>query len=87
MIFAVHSGAGNAMNRYDPGAYPGWETHAWIMLIAAEVVGLFCIYRLWRKKNFDRWWVKAVKSVVLLIPILGVLFFLFVSLDPKDHRQ
>jgi hypothetical protein len=86
-MFAAYSGAGNAMNRYDPGPYPGWETHAWIILIAAEVLALFCIYRLWRKKSSDHWLMKALKSVVLLFPILGVLFFLFVNSDPKDHGE
>jgi hypothetical protein len=59
----------------------------WKLIVAAcvfELGGLVAIYHLWRKT--DKWWpVKVCWMVMLLVPLLGLLFYAFISLNPSKH--
>jgi hypothetical protein len=49
-----------------------------------EVFSLIAMCHLWRKT--DKWWpVKIWWTVVLLIPLLGLLFYVFIWLNPSPH--
>ena len=65
--------------------YEGWRTHTFIMIAVAELVGIYCVYRLWRTEHSKSTIVKIVSSVVLLVPVVGPVFYYFVTMDPKPH--
>ena len=67
--------------------YDGWRTHTFIMIAVAEVIGIYCVYRLWRKETSKSVFVKIVSSVVLLVPIAGPVFYYFVTMNPAPHYR
>lgn len=67
--------------------YAGWETHIWIVLFFAELIGIYCVYRLWRRKSSKSPLVKLLNSILLLIPIVGPLFYFFVNFNPTPHYR
>jgi hypothetical protein len=57
------------------------------LLIGFEVVGLLLIARLWLRKSKVTLTAKILLTLVLLIPLLGIIGFMLVSLDPSPHGE
>ncbi len=55
------------------------------LLAIAEALGLFLIVRLWLKKGSLAY--KIIWSLVLLVPVLGALLYVFISHDPSAHGE
>jgi len=58
-----------------------------IVLVVLESVGLLFIARLWLRKSRTPLWRRCLWSVVLLIPLLGVLYYGFTRPDPEAHAD
>lgn len=60
-----------------------------IVVALLEVAALFAVMRVWRQKR--RHWVsKLLWSVLLLVPVLGLLFYGFLTITPEakpDHTE
>ena len=54
-------------------------------LILLEGISLLLILRLWRRKRNMPAWRRCLWSVVLLVPILGWLFYAFLTTNPDAH--
>lgn len=56
-----------------------------LVLGGAELVALVFIIRLWLKRRHKRVWARVAWSLVLLIPILGVIGYGLVTTNPDEH--
>ena len=70
---------------YSYPPYEGWRTHAWIILIMAEIVSVLCVIRLWRRVDSKSVVQKVCESLFLLVPIIGPLLYFFVRVTPTRH--
>lgn len=76
--------AGKSANVHQFPPYEGWRTHTWMIILFAEMLSLYCILQLWRKRTGSVM-LNCAKSVLLLAPILGPLIYYFVTIDPVTH--
>jgi hypothetical protein len=54
-----------------------------------ELAAFYAIIKLWRQKRRG-WMAKSFWSIVLLLPVLGLLFYGFLSVNPdsqSDHTE
>lgn len=58
-----------------------------ILLIACEVISLMLIYRLWTHKHRPGIIERCVLSIILLVPLLGWIFYGFVATSPESHDE
>jgi hypothetical protein len=58
-----------------------------ITLSALECISLALIARLWRRKHKARVWQRCLYSVILLVPILGWVFYAFIAVHPEAHSD
>ena len=56
-------------------------------LALLECISLFLIVRLWRGSRKMSVFSRCLWSVVLLIPLLGWLFYGFVTINPDKHSD
>ena len=56
----------------------------YIIFGACELIALFFIVRLWRRRPL-RVVSSVIWSLVLLVPVLGLLLYVFLSEDPSPH--
>jgi TctA family transporter len=59
------------------------------VIVLLELVALLAIVRLWQEKRRNRF-SKLAWSVLLLIPILGFIFYGFLKISPdsqEDHTE
>ena len=54
-------------------------------LAAAESVSVVCLVR--SRRRSDRWWMTALISPIILLPVLGPLFYVVVLDAPDKHRD
>src|SRR5262245_16790058 len=57
-----------------------------ILLAALECFSVFFIFRLWRKGGVSVWR-RCVWSVILLVPVLGWIFYGFLANHPDNHSD
>jgi len=58
-----------------------------IILVALECISLALIVHLWRRKRKMPAWQRCASSVVLLVPLLGWLFYGFNAINPEAHSE
>lgn len=58
-----------------------------LVLALLECVSLFAIVRLWTRKPRATFLSCCFWTVVLLIPLFGLLFYGFVTIVPKRHSE
>ncbi|HEX7861981.1 MAG TPA: hypothetical protein VF773_16730 [Verrucomicrobiae bacterium] len=66
-------------------AYEGWQTHFLVVIALAEVFGIYCVYKLWRRRDYESVVVKVFSSLVLLVPVVGPVFYYFVKMEPAPN--
>jgi hypothetical protein len=54
------------------------------VLAACELLGLYLLWRLWRCKNSRSLHFRIFWSVLLLVPVLGVVFYGLAANDPSE---
>jgi hypothetical protein len=54
-------------------------------LALSEIIELLVIARIWLKRRHRRLVVRLLWSVVLLVPVFGILIYFFLRDDPKPH--
>jgi len=52
-----------------------------------ESIGLFVIFRLWTRKRKSSLLSRCFWSIVLLIPLLGLVLYGFVANSPEGHGE
>ena len=60
-----------------------------ILVALLEVAAIFAIIRVWRHKH-RHWMSKLFWSIVLLVPVFGLLFYGFLTVTPEaqeDHTE
>jgi hypothetical protein len=57
-----------------------------ITLALLELVGFIAIVRLWRVSN-ELWQIKVGWTLILLVPLFGLLFYVFLSVNPHPHAD
>jgi hypothetical protein len=57
---------------------------AFIILFVSEVAGLYFVWRLWRRKNGRSLGFRIFWTVLLLVPVLGVIFYGLAANDPPE---
>ena len=57
------------------------------LLILYEVISVFIIFRLWTRKQRPRIIERCLLSLVLLIPIFGWVFYIFLKSSPDAHGE
>jgi hypothetical protein len=57
-----------------------------VALIIAEVIAIVAIAIVWRRRKM-RWPAKLCWTLVLFVPVLGVLFYGLLSVNPKPHGE
>ena len=50
-----------------------------------EVIALIVIARLWLKRRHKNLFLRLVWSIVLLVPLLGLLAYVFFTENPDEH--
>jgi len=58
-----------------------------IVLSVLESISLFVIFRLWTRKRKPSLLSRCFWSIVLLIPLLGLVFYGFVANSPEWHGE
>ncbi len=56
-----------------------------ICFVVAELVALVVVVFVWRRRDI-RWPSKLLRTFVLLIPVLGLLFYSFAIVTPDAHN-
>ena len=56
-----------------------------LLLGVLELIALIAIVRLWRKRRHGRPIIRLVWSVILLVPLFGILAYGFLTVDPDEH--
>ena len=57
------------------------------LLMVCEVISVMMIYRLWTCGQGPGILERSFLSVVLLVPVIGWLFYIFVRLSPGPHGE
>lgn len=55
------------------------------VILILEIISLAVMCRMWCGKG--RWIGKLIWSVVLLVPVLGLVLYLFLTNDPDRHGE
>ncbi|MFZ2644358.1 MAG: hypothetical protein WA117_25440 [Verrucomicrobiia bacterium] len=64
----------------------GFPMPAWLVFLAVcEVVGVVLVIRLWMKRKDLSVFGKVVRSIILLIPFFGLIFYIPLALFPDRH--
>ena len=58
-----------------------------LILLLAECCGLAEILHLWRHSSTRHIPARCFWSLVLLIPIFGLMFYFFIRLEPEPHGE
>lgn len=59
---------------------------AWLVFLAVcEVVGVVLVIRLWMKRKDLSVFGKVARSIILLIPFFGLIFYIPLALFPDRH--
>lgn len=58
-----------------------------LLLIGYEVISLVLVYRLWTRKQRPGIVERCVLSLVLLVPVLGWIFYGFLATSPESHGE
>jgi hypothetical protein len=69
----------------DSSASPHVTTQQISFLVLSEIIELLVIARIWLKRRHRRLVVRLLWSVVLLVPVFGVVAYFFLREDPKPH--
>lgn len=63
------------------------ESACVVILVVFEVVGLALVARLWVKGKKTSVVSKVLRSVILLIPFFGLIFFIPLLIFPEPHTD
>ena len=60
----------------------------WLIPLTAllELAAVVTVIRLWLRKQ-GRWITRFLWTILLPIPVFGLLFYLFVRLNPEPHNN
>ncbi len=56
-----------------------------IATLVLEVLAVVAIVLLWRRRDLKKW-SKVIWTLILLIPIFGLLLYCFISTNPEPHN-
>ncbi len=57
------------------------------VLTILEIISLVMIWRLWRRGRKRPFLFRCLWTLVLLVPVVGPLFYGFTAVAPEDHGE